>query len=403
MMALTLTDYRVRQEICSTMAARMFDTPTTLLRCCEPCLRRTAFQLALCYNLGFGVPADHEKAMDSLAASGRNESDLRDEVLRVKQLSGLGFADLQSRSANLVDDGIIAVWDFVDDYRRKGLMLNEVQDYHIREFTDMESVLGDDSDLVRMLKAVLARVYALGGDFKHVERLRRELLQSSIGKFGDQGLETLHAKENLGIVLLGTGELAEAEGLLHSAFAGMSSILGKSHLATLAAQTQWCETLNMRGRYAEAMPIYRGIYHEITALLGVMHPESLTAMGNWASALGAIGDFKFSKTLHACVLTDREIILGPRHEETLNSKAAVASALRRLGSYPEAEKMHQSALDGFNGVVGASRANTLIALEEFALTLEIQYRFQEAEVLRRRARGLVLEKEKALQVSSKVF
>lgn len=390
-MALTLTDYRVRQEICSAMAARIFDTPTTLLGRCEPCLRRTAFQLAVCYKLGFGVPADHEKAVDCLVKSERTESDLRDETLRVKQISGLGFVDPQSRPAKMVNDGIIVIWDFVGDYCRKGLKLNVVRDYHLRELSDMERELGDDSDVARMLKAVLAKVYAFEGDFKNAERLRRELLQTSISKFGDKGLDTLYAKENLGGILLGTGEITEAEGLLQSAFAGLSSILGESHLATLTAHARWCDTVYLRGRYAEVMPIYRGIYYKIIELLGVEHPESVSAMANWASAVGAIGDFGLSKELHKNVLSMRESILGPRHEITLNSRTTVASALRSLGSYAEAEQMHQSALEGFEEVEGASRANILAALEEFTLTLEIQHKSQEAEVLRRRARRLVSE------------
>ena len=390
MMALLLTDYRVRQEICTAIAVRMDNTPTTLLRRCEPCLRRAAFQLALCYKLGFGLPADSEKSADCLARSGRPESDLRDDILKVKQLSGLGFVNLQSRPAKLVDDGIIFVWGFVDGYFRKSVKLNEVQDYYLREFTDMEKALGDDSDLVRMLKLILVKIYGLAGDLKNAERLSRELLQVCTRKFGGIGLDTLYAKQNLGVILLDTGELTEAESLLHSAFASMSKMLGESHMSTLAAQTQWCETLHIRGRHEEAMQTYKAIYDKTSEILGVPHPDSLTAMANWASALGAMGDFKFSKTLNSIVSMDRESVLGPTHELTLNSKTCLASALRHLGSYAEAEKIHQSVLDGFDDAVRVNRPSVLNALEEFALTLEVQRKDQEAEVLRRRARELLL-------------
>lgn len=242
------------------MVARMPETPTTLPRRCEPCLRRTAFQLALCYTLGFGVPADHEKVVYYMASSGKTESDLH---VGSQANIGIWIFDLQSRPAKLVDNGIIVIWDFVDDYRRKGLKLTEVLNYHLRKLIDMEKVLGNDSDTVRMLKAVLAKIYALEEDFKNVKRLRRELLQTSISKFGDQDLDTLYAKKILGVVLLGTGELTEAGGLLHSAFAGISGILGENHLATLTAQARWCDTLHMRGLYVEAMHIYRGIYYKI--------------------------------------------------------------------------------------------------------------------------------------------
>ncbi|KAL9072588.1 MAG: hypothetical protein Q9161_003446 [Pseudevernia consocians] len=395
-MALLLTDYRVRQEICSVMTARL-DDPSTYLGACELCRRYTAFQLALCYELGFGLPADNAKAGEYLATSGRPECDLRDELSNVKQVYGLGFIDLQSRPAKLVDNGYIIIWDFVDEYRLKGLNLSEVQKYHCREINDMKRVLGDDVDVVRMLKAIQARIYALEGDFKAAEQGYRDLLQSCLRKYGDRGLETLYAKQRLGATLLDSGKSEEGEDLMYSAFAGFSSILGESHLSTLAAQNQWCEILNVRGRHEEATQTYRAIYERMAELLGVMHPDSLTAMANWASALGVMGDFKYSKTLHSLVAMDREQVLGPTHELTLDSKTHLASALRHLGSYAEAEKIHQSALDGFEDAVGASAISVTRTLEEYALTLEVQGKFQDAEILRRRADGLVYSPQTGLQ------
>lgn len=390
MMGLLLTDYRVRQEICSALETR-FDTPATLLGRCEPCLRNTAFQLALCYKLGFGTPADNERAVDYLATSGRSESDLREEILKVKHLSGFGFVDFQSRPARFVNNGIIYVWTFVYEYPRKGLKLTEVQDYHLREYTDMEKVLGNDSEILRTLKAVQARIYTVEGDLKNAERLQRELLQSCLRKSGDIGLDTLYAKQNLGATLLKAGELDEGEVLSQSAFFGMSTILGEGHLSTLAAQNQWCETLSMRGRHEEAMQTYKAIYEKTIEILGAVHPNSLVAMANWGSALGAMGDFEFSRTLHSLVSRDMESVLGPTHEMTLNSKTCLASALRHLGSYAEAEKIHKSTLDALVDAVGPSRASVTRMLEEYALTLEIQRKFLKADRLRRRVRGLVFD------------
>lgn len=390
MMGLLLTDYRVRQEICSALLTR-FDTLATLLGHCEPCLRNTAFQLALCYKLGFGTPADKERAVNYLAASRKPESDLCDEILKVKQLSGFGFVDLQSRPAKFVSDGIIYVWTFVYEYPRKGLKLREVQDYHLREYMDMEKVLGNESEILGTLKAVQAKIYTVEGDLKNAERLQRELLQSCIRKSGDIGLDTLYAKQNLGATLLNAGELDEGEVLSKSAFAGMSTILGEGHLSTMAAQNQWCETLNMRGRHEEAMQTYKAIYEKTIEILGAEHPNSLVAMANWGSALGAMGDFEFSKTLHSLVSQDMEKVLGPTHEMTLNSKTRLASALRHLGSYAEAEKIHRSTLDALDDAVGPSRKCVTRMLEEYALTLEVQRKFLKAGRLRRRARGLVFD------------
>ena len=81
-MALTLSDYRVRQEICNVMA----DTSHTFLGHCETCSRCTAFQLALCYRLGHGIPQDRAKAIDLLTVNTRPESDLDDEIATIKHI-----------------------------------------------------------------------------------------------------------------------------------------------------------------------------------------------------------------------------------------------------------------------------------------------------------------------------
>ena len=398
MMALTLSDYRIRQEICNVMAARLSDTSRTSLKCCEACLRCTAFQLALCYRLGYGIPQDHAKAIDLLAISIRPEVDLDNEIATIKHISGYGFNDLESRSAKLFDDGYLFVWDFVDEYRRKGLKLIEVEEFYLRELSEMKCLLGNDSDVVRISKIILAKIHAMRGNHGEAERLRRELLQTSLEKSGHEGRETLHAKEDLGVALLKTGRFPEAENLLSSALVGMRKTLGSNHLATLTAQAHWCETLFIHGRHEEAASNYEEIHAGFSESMGAEHTGTMTAMNNWASALGACGNFEFSKTLHSIVLDGRERVLGPKHEETLNSRTTLASALRRLGKYAEAERMHQSSLDGFEKVVRASHESVSRAVKESALTFEVLSKFQEAEAVRERGQKLVL----TLQMKSKI-
>ena len=87
----------------------MAGTSHTFLGHFETCSRRTAFQLALCYRLGYGMPQDHAKAIDLLAVSNTPELDLYDEIATIKHISGYGFIDPAGRSAKLFDDGYLSV------------------------------------------------------------------------------------------------------------------------------------------------------------------------------------------------------------------------------------------------------------------------------------------------------
>ena len=166
----------------------------------------------------------------------------------------------------------------MDEYHRKGLKLIDVEAYHLRELSPTELLLGNNSDIVRMLKIILAKIHAMRGNDGEVERLRRELLQTSLEKFGDEDRETLLAKEHLGVALLKTRRFPEAEHLLSSAFFGMRKTLGRNHLATLTAQAHWCETLSIHGRHTEAVPIYEEIYSGLCEPMGAEHAETVTAM-----------------------------------------------------------------------------------------------------------------------------
>ena len=60
--------------------------------------------------------------------------------------------------------------------------------------------------------------------------------------------------------------------------------------------------------------------------------------------------------------------------------------------------MHQSSLDGFEKAVRTSHESVTRAVEESALTFEVQSKFQGAEALRERGKELIL----ALQLKSKI-
>ena len=66
----------------------------------------------------------------------------------------------------------------------------------------------------------------------------------------------------------------------------------------------------------------------------------------------------------------REKALGPEHPDTLTSMDNLALVLRRQGKYEAAEEMHRRALQLTEKVLGPEHPSTLTSMDNLALLLE---------------------------------
>jgi tetratricopeptide (TPR) repeat protein len=85
------------------------------------------------------------------------------------------------------------------------------------------------------------------------------------------------------------------------------------------------------------------------------------------------------------VLGLRETVLGKEHPSTLTSVDNLALALRPQGKYEEAEEMHRQALGLNEPVLGKEHPDTLMSTSNLANVLSDQVRYEQAEEIHRQA------------------
>src|SRR5271170_2689860 len=116
-MQLYTADYRLRSYIAKCLKDKASDIESNPGY--EASSREAAFQLAFCYQVGFGVRRDDERSQDFLSQSLRQREELNREINRVKEeFVSLSF---QGSYGRLVHQGYVA-FDFAGYYLEKKLL-----------------------------------------------------------------------------------------------------------------------------------------------------------------------------------------------------------------------------------------------------------------------------------------
>lgn len=140
------TDHRVRTNIREVPYHRACDTYSN-----PNDQQNDAFQLALCYALGFGEPMDQEKASLLLRACTQSQEMLDREIARAKN----GYASrlhYQSEKLEVLgQEGVIRYGDFIDQHLQQGKLV-KAEEVCRRELADVCSVLGTENYLTGHLR-----------------------------------------------------------------------------------------------------------------------------------------------------------------------------------------------------------------------------------------------------------
>jgi tetratricopeptide (TPR) repeat protein len=78
-------------------------------------------------------------------------------------------------------------------------------------------------------------------------------------------------------------------------------------------------------------------------------------------------------------------VLGKEHPTTLASLNNLASVLQGQGKYEETEVMYRRALKGRENILGMEHPSTLASVNDIATVLQAQGRYEEAEAMNRQA------------------
>ncbi|MGA7303396.1 MAG: tetratricopeptide repeat protein, partial [Rhodothermales bacterium] len=206
-----------------------------------------------------------------------------------------------------------------------------------------------------------AKKYTVGRDSAIItEKLALRLL---LKKLGEKSERVAQARNNLAILLEGTGEYGEAESLYRAAIAGWEVSLPTNHPTLLKGMHNLGMLIRERGRPEESLQYYSRVVSGYR-YQGLNFSRELSgALIGQAKAQRSVGDLVGAAASFRESLAIREKELPAGHWRIGTAKSLLGETLGLLGEHEQAEKLLESGLKILQTARGPDDPKTLEAQE----------------------------------------
>lgn len=217
---------------------------------------------------------------------------------------------------------------FASLYNNLGL-LDESRSNVERAIFLYEGILPEDDPRLLHARGNLGTVLLGQGDLARAEPLLRDWINA----FTDpDDPDSLHARSMLGLLLLKHGRLEEAAVVIESTLEDERRVLGPTHEQTIQSMNSWAGLLGSQGKVEEAETVQRDLVAISADALGARHPLTLDAKYNLAYFLVQQGNLAAGCAMLIDLLDDFERVHGSEHPFTLELREAIEICNSRLGT-----------------------------------------------------------------------
>ncbi|KFY99987.1 hypothetical protein V498_00364 [Pseudogymnoascus sp. VKM F-4517 (FW-2822)] len=313
------TDYILHRTLVDDLKRR-----TSRRRPCA-CFQSAVYQLWLCYEIGFGVARDSQKASEWLSrgTSGAfNISDILKNIDKeydprrpVRLIEKLGY------DTNLQ-------FDPVELYRVQD-RLDEAEQAFREEVRGREESMGPRSKSHISQLSTLAIILSLNGNPEEAEIVSRSAAKSSQESSGENSLETINAQNYLASILFQRGKWAELEQLQVELIPRKQNHeeIGDKDTTTLNSQNLLLAAYCFQGQYDKCIDLAREVATFREEELGKEHPETLVTLNWLCRALLEKGDFSDLESLAKGLIAASEKACGNSDESVVERKEILAAIL----------------------------------------------------------------------------
>ena len=268
-------------------------------------------------------------------------------------------------------------------YAERGLF-DEASFYLENVMDTLMQISGQQHEKTMSAMLDLAGVYCSLGRLDEAISLQCNVVAIRSRHFGDMGVPTLQAMNQLGSSYWLNGMYVEALELQQTTSERMKAIIDKKHPNypdMLAALDNMGVTLGSWQRYQESLEIHQEVLEARLQLLGNTHADTLTAKANLAMALLDLGRLEEAKAHMDAVYLERQHRLGREHPCTLWSLCYRAKVDIELGLLDEAEEMLTWGIKAGERSFTKNHLGVLMGRGELAHTYSRQGRFREAKCM----------------------
>ncbi|KAH8723428.1 hypothetical protein GQ44DRAFT_656653 [Phaeosphaeriaceae sp. PMI808] len=410
--SLYLADYRIRRHIRAMLEEREAANNDSIL----------AFQLAFCYQIGFGGSRDETKSMNMLKKSGKTTLELDEAITRIEkrtktphERTGLIFAAMQA-------SGHIAAIDSTDEYRvtnkseeaeaafrqdLEGLescnlqgtdiwvvsimrlatliqvegRLKEAEELGLSMIQSIRERYGDDHPYRIEGMAHLAKTYRKQGSWKEAEALQIQVIRTNAKLLKEGHPSMLDSKLPLAAIYMDLGRWKEAEEVGMQVMETNTRVRGTEHPITLMSMNIVALIYVQQGRWLEAEELQAKVMQTCRSVLGMEHPNTLNAMVNLSVTYTRRGYWRKAEELQLLAVEANKRLIGEEHPDTLNSMTSLASTYVDRGLWNKARRLQLRVMEASKRVLGEEHPNTLISMANLASTYSDLQSWNEAKEL----------------------
>jgi tetratricopeptide (TPR) repeat protein len=341
--------------------------------------RKAAFELALCCALGFGVTQSDEDCKKYLKQSRRAPNDLELEIreLRFKkvewQFNQLGvLSKMQAR-------GYTTTLDYAQYYSKS--QLEQAQERYHKEIDGLEIVLGDNHDIVLILKSILGVILRGMGRWSQVEEIEQQLAQTASEKLGEEHPYTLTCLADLASSLMPQKRWKEAEKILIRVLEKQMKVLGPENPATLVSMGNLSMTLSSQGRFEEGDELLSQVIDIQKRVFGADHPVTRLSIENLAPKISNQKLLQERQEELGTKVRQTRKMLGVMHETTSESMLGLAATHISQKRWDEAEVTLVRTIDMQKAELGDTHFYTLASIKILGFVMCIQGKHDEGEAL----------------------
>ena len=233
-----------------------------------------AFELSLCYTLGFGVKKDNIKASALLKQAARSQGELIHEIDRVRY----------GRSKPPPRQGVFNASAYRGYNLRRSTIgyrysleqgnLDQAASRLRTELADVESSLGIDHQIIGYLKSTLATVLIGQEKWEEAQMLETQNLQQSSEKLGERHPDTLSIRSSLAFIYAKQKRWKEAELLQTQAVTASLSEVGLDAAVTLTSMNNLVVIFRGQGELEKAERLAKQVLEIRMNALGSENPDT---------------------------------------------------------------------------------------------------------------------------------
>ncbi|KAF8537380.1 hypothetical protein BDD12DRAFT_887761 [Trichophaea hybrida] len=372
-------DYRVRVKTKKAIEARYSGS-------CKTCLSKAALQLAVCYTLGFGGPADKDQAAQLLKHNGYDIGANDREITLVQNQKHYSYKfegkTLMNWFANV---GTSPTYHLCEQYCKDGFM-KEIKEIYEREIADMKAVLGIAHPVVHNLEWELCVTLQADGDFRAAERILKDLSKTE----QEFGLDSTITEIGLAMTYWHQDKLDEAEMLLAEDLQRHIKQDGIT-FSGLVVMSCLASTYLKQHRFEVAEEYFNRVVSMYEGRLGKEHPDTIKVMSNLAVTYIEQDYLEEAEELLVEVIDISTRVLGEEHPDTLSSKNRLALTHRKQKNVNEAKDILVDLQATTARVLGEDHPDTLRCMDNLAMTYRDSKELKDAEKLESKVRDRKME------------